>query len=157
MGVLNFVERVADPAYGFQPSGPAASRLGGDDVRGAGDPGGADDLEDQLWRPALMARAVVAELATTILLAGELDLTGIDTLNRCVDEILAADPSPPRVDVDGIALHFIDLAGADTLITACDRLTDRFLLEISWLQPQVRRVLSLAEAPVRVEASRTKR
>ena len=158
MGVLNFVERVADPTRGFQPSGHAVSSpRRRRRTRRSGIQVGEVTVEDQLWRPALMARAVVAELATTILLAGELDLTGIDTLNRCVDGVLAADPSPQRVHVDAIALHFIDPAGAQALITALDRLTDRFLVEISWLQPQVQRVLSLAQAPVRMEAGRTKR
>jgi anti-anti-sigma regulatory factor len=97
----------------------------------------------------LAARAVSTELATTVLLAGELDMAGIGTLNRCVEGVLAADNSSGRVVLDAIALHFIDVVGARALIKACDQLAERYELEISWLQPQVRLVLSLVDSKLR--------
>lgn len=104
----------------------------------------------------LTARAVTTELATTILLAGELDMAGTEALNRCVAGVMAAENSSERVYLDAIALHFIDVVGARALIKACDRLADRYELEISWLQPQVRLVLSLVDSTLRWTKGRPK-
>ena len=104
----------------------------------------------------LTARSVTTELATTILLAGELDMAGVETLNRCVEGVLTAESSLERVVLDAIALHFIDVVGARALIAACDRLADSHALEISWLQPQVRLVLSLVDSTLRWTQERPK-
>jgi anti-anti-sigma factor len=102
--------------------------------------------------PALRVGIVLGANAIRLVLGGELDLAGVAELGSSVTQVLERQPPPERVLLDTVALHFVDLVGARALMQACDRLAAATVLEIGWMQPQVRKVLELAGAVIPIRA-----
>ncbi|REF00174.1 STAS domain-containing protein [Thermomonospora umbrina] len=76
-------------------------------------------------------------------LSGELDVAGIATLNRRVDEACGA-RTPPRLVIDMTSVTFMDSCGLGGLVRSWKRvggLQGRFVLV--GLQPRVARVLDI--------------
>jgi anti-anti-sigma factor len=102
--------------------------------------------------PVLTIAIVTGAKGTRLVLGGELDLAGVSELDGYVKRLVESEPAPARLLLDPTALHFIDLVGARALMQACDRLAAVSVLEIGWLQPQVREVLELAGAVIPARA-----
>jgi anti-anti-sigma factor len=79
-----------------------------------------------------------------LIVIGELDLSGVATVEGCVDALVAVRPRPSRVMVDLHELRFVDVVGVRTLVKACWRLRRVGTLEVLGIQPSVQRVLDLA-------------
>lgn len=102
--------------------------------------------------PVLTVSIVTGPRGTRLVLGGELDLAGVAELDSYVKRLVQSEPPPARLLLDPAALHFTDLVGARALMRACDRLATVTVLEIGWLQPQVREVLELAGAVIPARA-----
>jgi anti-anti-sigma factor len=80
---------------------------------------------------------------------GELDLSGVETVERSVEALLTVRPRPDRLVVDLHELRFVDVVGLRALVNACWRLQRIGPMEVLGVQPAVRRVLDLANVSLR--------
>jgi anti-anti-sigma factor len=88
-------------------------------------------------------RTIQTPACVCVRLIGELDVSGVDRVNGCVDALLSAEPRPARVIVDLHELCFADVVGIRTLVMACCRLRRIGALEVYGIRPPVQRVLEL--------------
>src|SRR5262249_52287671 len=89
-------------------------------------------------------RTVWTPLCACVHLVGELDLSGVETVNACVDALLSVEGGSTRVIVDLHELCFADVVGIRTVVLACRRLRRIGPLEVCGVRPSVQRVLELA-------------
>lgn len=82
------------------------------------------------------------------MLGGELGVAEVAELDDCVKRLVESTPPPARLVLDPTGLHFVDSIGARALLRACDRLAAVSVVEIGWLQPQVRDMLERAGAVI---------
>ena len=93
-------------------------------------------------RKSIVERIERDDRATTVVLAGELDLSTISELHRALDAECSSTPS--RLVIDIAAVEFIDSAALHLFITMSDRLADGGgSLEIVQVPERLRRTFSI--------------
>ena len=93
-------------------------------------------------RKSIVERIERDDRATTVVLAGELDLSTISELHRALDAECSSTPS--RLVIDIAAVEFIDSAALHLFITMSDRLADGGgSLEIVQVPERLRRTFTI--------------
>ncbi len=95
-------------------------------------------------RESIVERIERDDRATTVVLAGELDLSTVPELHRALDAECSSSPS--RLVIDIAAVEFIDSAALHLFITMSNRLADGGgSLEIVHVPERLRRVFSITK------------
>jgi anti-anti-sigma factor len=130
------------------PSAGTALEAGGGLEFPPPDESDGDDVDD-----GFKAEVVDCWGAVHVDLAGELDLSEIETLSTAIDQLVADHPTPCSVALDLAGVTFIDLQGVRALAAACAHLLSKgFRVSLRSVGPMVERVAEMADVHFRADA-----